>query len=82
VTSGGIYTALSGKQDTIQSSSIIKVYLNGAELDIAAALNAVISMITNPDPTASFTCDRPVNEPDPVVPEDPAPSENGGDGDG
>jgi len=82
VTSGGVQTALSAKQDKIQSSSIIKVYLNGTELDIAAALNAVVALISSPDPTASFTCDRPVNEPDPVVPEDPAQSENGGDSNG
>jgi hypothetical protein len=57
VASGGVYTALAGKQDKIQSASVIKVYLNGQEMDIASALNAIVGL-TGTEQNVVFSCDQ------------------------
>jgi hypothetical protein len=57
VASGGVYTALAGKQDKIQSASVIRVYLNGQEMDIASALNAIVGL-TGTEQNVVFSCDQ------------------------
>ena len=57
VASGGVYTALAGKQDRIQSASVIRVYLNGQEMDIASALNAIVGL-TGTEQNVVFSCDQ------------------------
>ena len=82
VASGAVFTALNAKQDTIQSSSVIKVYLEGTEMNLAEALNAVIAMIGNSGLTSEFSCDRPAqnNAENPETPNDPETLNSGENG--
>lgn len=84
VASGAVFTALNAKQDTIQSSSVIKVYLEGTEMNLAEALNAVIAMIGNSALTSEFSCDRPAqnNSENPETPNDPESPNSGENGNG